>query len=168
MIISNIILGENIDIDLTATINNVKIGDNVKIRKYATVFGAPSHPTIIGSATKINTFSILNGFDAQLVIGERCGIGQRVHIMTGTGPSPSPRLQKIFPIIKEPVTIGNDCWIGSDSIIAPKVTLGDFCIVAANSFVNKSFPAYSIIGGNPAKLIRTFTDEEIKKINEDD
>ena len=47
----------------------------------------------------------------------------------------------------------------------PNVVLGDFCIVAANSFVNKSWSAFSIIGGSPAKLIRNFTEiERVKMI----
>jgi galactoside O-acetyltransferase len=46
----------------------------------------------------------------------------------------------------------------------PGVFLGDFCVVAANSFVNKSFEAYSIIGGSPAVLIRKLTNIEIMKL----
>ena len=48
MIISNIILGENVDVDRSAEVNNVRLGYNVRIRKYASVFGAPTHPAIIG------------------------------------------------------------------------------------------------------------------------
>jgi len=46
----------------------------------------------------------------------------------------------------------------------PGVTLGEFCIVAANSYVNSSFDSFSIIGGNPARLIRKFSDGERKKM----
>ena len=167
MITANITLGKNVEIDPTASVNNVSLGNNVRVRKYCSVFGAPSHPAIIGNDSRINMMSILNGYDAPLVIGERVGISQHVHIMTGSGPSASKKLQKIFAVIREPVIIGNDCWIGADTIIMPNVTLADFCIVAANSFVNKSFPEYSIIGGNPAKLIRSFTEEEIKKVHDE-
>ena len=167
MIISNIILGENVDIDRSADVNNVRIGNNVLIRRYASVFGTPTHPAIIGSDTKIHIMAFLNGWDAQLIIGDRCDVSQNVQILTGSGPK-SSKMRKAFPVVRGPITIGNDCWIGVDCIIMPNVTLGDFCIVAANSFVKKSFPAYSIIGGNPAKLIRTFTEEEIKKVQEED
>ena len=166
MIISNIILGENVDIDRSADVNNVRIGNNVLIKRYASVFGTPTHPAIIGSDTKISIMAFLNGWDAQLIIGDRCGVSRNVNIMTGSGPW-SSRMEKAFPVVRGPITIGNDCWIGADCIIMPDVTLGDFCIVAGNSFVTKSFPAYSIIGGNPAKLIRTFTEEEIKKVQEE-
>jgi acetyltransferase-like isoleucine patch superfamily enzyme len=50
----------------------------------------------------------------------------------------------------------------------PNVAIGKYCVVAANSFVNQSFPDYSIIGGTPAKLIRTLTDSEKEKIHSND
>ncbi|MCB0496597.1 MAG: hypothetical protein KDC79_10725 [Cyclobacteriaceae bacterium] len=54
----------------------------------------------------------------------------------------------------KPVIIGKDCWIGANSIILPQVELGNNVIVGAGSVVTKSFDSYSIIAGNPAKLIR--------------
>ena len=53
------------------------------------------------------------------------------------------------------VRIGNYCWIGAKAIILTNVELGDHCVVAAGAVVTKSFPAGSLIGGVPAKLIRT-------------
>lgn len=54
------------------------------------------------------------------------------------------------------VKIGKYCWIGMNSVILPGVELGDFTIVAAGSIVTKSFPeGYCVIGGNPAKVIKT-------------
>ena len=52
------------------------------------------------------------------------------------------------------VVIGNGCWIGTKAVILSNVNLGDRCIVAAGSIVAQSFPAGSVIGGNPARLIR--------------
>ena len=65
--------------------------------------------------------------------------------------------------IKE-VKIGKYCWIGMNSVILPGVELGDFTIVAAGSIVTKSYPeGYCIIGGNPAKVIKTITRKECIK-----
>ncbi len=64
-----------------------------------------------------------------------------------------------IPISKK-VIIGRGSWLGARAIILKGVELGEGCIVGAGSVVTKSFPAWSIIGGNPAKLIRTLTEEE--------
>lgn len=51
--------------------------------------------------------------------------------------------------------IGNNCVIGGRAIILPGVELGDHVFVAAGSVVTKSFPSHCMVGGNPAKIIRT-------------
>lgn len=53
------------------------------------------------------------------------------------------------------VTIGENCWIGARVFIVPGVCLGEGCIVAGGAVITKSFPPLSVIGGNPAQLIKT-------------
>jgi acetyltransferase-like isoleucine patch superfamily enzyme len=151
---ANIVLGNEIEIDPSTSINNVNIGNNVKIAKRCSIYGGPDNILEIGENSYIGMNTILNGFSAKLIIGSRVSIAQNVNMMTDSGPNTSVEMQKYFPIEKKPINIGNDCWIGTGSIIMPGVTLGKMCVVAANSYVNQSFPEYSIIGGNPAKLIR--------------
>lgn len=155
MKLSNISLGEEVNIDPSTSINNVAIGDHVKIAKFCSIFGSKEKPLKIGRNSYVGMFSILNGYADQLSIGTHVSIAQNVNIMTDSGPNASDEMQKFFPLIKGPVEIGDHSWIGANSIIMPNVTLGKFCVVAANSFVNKSFPDFSVIGGNPAKLIKT-------------
>ena len=164
---ANINLGKDVEIDPSSTVNNVIIGENVRIAKRCSVFGSPDNLLEIGSDTYIGMNSLLNGFAAKLTIGSNVSIAQNVNIMVDSGPNASPAMQKIFPIDRRPVTIGNHVWIGTDSIIMPGVTLGDYCVVAANSYVNKSFNPFTIIGGNPAKVLRTFTEEEKNKMLEE-
>lgn len=57
--------------------------------------------------------------------------------------------------ISEPVTIGDDCWIGGGAIICPGVTIGNRCVVGAGAVVTKDFPDDSLIGGTPARVIRS-------------
>ncbi|MDO6707166.1 DapH/DapD/GlmU-related protein [Photobacterium sp. 1_MG-2023] len=54
----------------------------------------------------------------------------------------------------KPVLIERDVWIGQRAIILPGVTIGEGAIIAAGSVVTKSVAAYSIVGGNPAKVIK--------------
>ncbi len=58
-------------------------------------------------------------------------------------------------ISKGPVIIEDNVWIGENVSIMPNVTIGESCIIGANSVVTKSFPNHSIIGGVPARIIRT-------------
>lgn len=166
MKLSNISLGEGVTVDPTTSINNVRLGDRVKIAKYCSIFGSEEKPLIIGQESYVGMHSMLNGYIDQLTIGKNVSIAQHVLVMVDSGPNASPVMQRLFPIEKGPVIIGDHCWIGAQSIIMPKVELGDYCIVAANSFVTDSFPPYSIIGGNPAKLIRTFSERERVKLHE--
>lgn len=161
MITANIFLGANVNIEPGTSVNNVKIGDNVRIAKRCSVFGAPGNFLEIGSNSYIGMNSLLNGFAAKVKIGSFVSIAQNVNIMADSGPNASPELQRIYPVLKGKVVVGDHCWLGANTVVMPGVKLGRFCIVAANSFVNKSFPPYSIIGGSPAKLIRKFTADEI-------
>lgn len=55
---------------------------------------------------------------------------------------------------KGPVVIGDNVWIGDKATILPGVTIGDGAIIAANAVVTKDVPAYSVVGGNPARIIK--------------
>jgi acetyltransferase-like isoleucine patch superfamily enzyme len=154
MEISNIHVGDKVQIEDSTSFNNVIIGNNVKIAKRCSVFGSPKFPLIIGEGTYVGMNTILNGFKAQLKIGERVSIAQNVNIMVDSGPNASLELQKIYPMQEGEIEIGNDSWIGANVIIMPNVKLGKFCVVAANSFVNASFEDYSLIAGAPAKFIK--------------
>jgi len=60
------------------------------------------------------------------------------------------------PLNSSPVLINDNCWIGENVSILPGVTLGQNCIVGANSLVTKSFESNCIVGGNPARLLKRY------------
>lgn len=63
------------------------------------------------------------------------------------------------------IIIGDDVWIGGDVTIIRGVTIGDGAVIAAKSHVIRNVPPYSIVGGNPAKLIKyRFESEIIRKL----
>ncbi|MGL5057030.1 MAG: CatB-related O-acetyltransferase [Fusobacteriaceae bacterium] len=69
--------------------------------------------------------------------------------------------EKVEAWTKGPILIKDDVWIGMDSLILSGVTIGQGAIVAAGSIVTKDVPPYSIVGGNPAKLIKHRYSKEI-------
>lgn len=108
---------------------------------------------------------ILSPEGGTLRIGKFCSIARGVTIMLGgehranwvstyafPALMPGAETTKDFSRSKGDVTIGNDVWIGLDSLIMSGVTIADGTIVGAGSVVRRSFPPYSIVAGNPASL----------------
>ncbi len=82
---------------------------------------------------------------------------------TMTSKTTSEDIQGMFdtPDKKGDTIVGNDVWIGMDSTIMPGVTIGDGAIIGACSVVTRDVKPYTIVGGNPAKLIRKRFDPQI-------
>ena len=58
------------------------------------------------------------------------------------------------------VNIGNNVWIGGNSVICPGVTIGDNVVIGAGSVVTKDIPDWSVAAGNPCRVIRKITEAE--------
>ena len=118
---------------------------------------------------------------SKLKIGKYCSFAVPTILLGGehrpdwitTFPFPDHIFSKSFPEAnnikgfsktKGDVIIGNDVWVGKDAIILSGVKIGDGAVIAARSVVVKDVPPYTIIGGNPAKVIRKRFDE--KTINQ--
>ena len=70
-------------------------------------------------------------------------------------------------ISKGDTVVGNDVWIGAEAMIMPGLTIGDGAVIAARTVVTKDVEPYTIIGGNPAKMIKKrFSAEEIGILQE--
>ena len=123
------------------------------------------------------------GEKSKLEVGNFCSIAENINVYLGGNHRtdrvttyPFGHIQKdIFnsfdgtghPYSKGDVIIGNDVWIGSDTTIMSGVTIGDGAVIANNSHVTKNVEPYSIVGGNPAKLIKyRFSPEQIEKLLE--
>lgn len=91
-------------------------------------------------------------------LGDYCMIGPGVLIATvNHGLKPSER-RKHLSFIK-PVWIGDDVWIGGHATILPGVHIGNNCIIAAGAVVTHDVPDNSLVGGVPARVIKTLDDD---------
>ena len=93
---------------------------------------------------------------AKVTIGNNVFIGPGVHIYTATHPTNA--LERRSVAFAQSVSIGNDCWIGGNTVICPGVTIGDGCTIGAGSVVTKAIPPNSLAVGNPAKVIKKLID----------
>lgn len=136
-----------------------------------------------GKYTYGSPFVHFSNENSQIVVGNFCSIADNVHIWLGgnhrtdwvtTYPFGHINTHKFntfngdgHPSTKGDVIIGNDVWIANDVTIMSGVTIGDGAVIANNSHVVKNVEPYSVVGGNPAKLIKyRFTPEQIKKLLE--
>lgn len=87
-------------------------------------------------------------------IGDNVMIGPNVDIYTVNHPLTATGRREALAK-GYPVTIGNDVWIGGKVTITPGVTIGDNVVVAAGAVVTKDVPANTLVGGVPAKVIKT-------------
>ena len=130
------------------------LGDNVSIGRYARL-GNCSEGISIGSNTSIEQFATIIG---NVTIGENNLIASYVSFIGGNH-NLNPELSngyKHAALHVGGVIIGNCCWIGEKAIILSGVTLGDYCVVGAGSVVTKDAPAYSMLVGNPARIIKKY------------
>ena len=96
---------------------------------------------------------------AKVVIGDNLQCGPNVSIYTAGHPlHPDARNSALEYGIG--VTIGNSVWIGGNSVILPGVTVGDCAVIGAGSVVTKDVPAWTVVAGNPAKVIRKITEAD--------
>ena len=115
----------------------------------------PGAVITIGDNTRING-ACLHAWKS-ITIGRNCLIAANVQIMDANGHDlcmDAPERRLVTPDTPTPITIGDNVWIGLNSIVLPGTKLGDGCVVAAGSVVKGDFAAGSIIGGVPAKVIR--------------
>ena len=140
-------------------------------------------PYQIGEYTYGNPTVLHWGEKSNLNIGKFCSIADNVTIFLGgehrtdwISTYPFNVLNKDFPkaqnITGHPKTegdvyIGNDVWIGNGATIMSGITIGNGAVIGANAVVAQNVPAYAIVAGNPARIIKyRFDNETISKLEQ--
>lgn len=148
---------DHIHVDRLSILHNCKIGRYTYITTGCEI-----------SNCKIGRFCSVAG-------GVKIGLGKHPVDHVSTSPvfySSNNRLRSCFyedssVEEKSDVCIGNDVWIGTNAIIVNDVKIGDGAVIAAGAVVTKDVPPYSIVGGVPAKVIRSrFPEETVEKLLE--
>ncbi|MCM1557375.1 MAG: acyltransferase [Anaeroplasma bactoclasticum] len=136
----------------------MKFEKNVSIAPYTLICPHGKGVIHFGEGCEIGMFSRINA-NCFVSIGKNTITGPNLFISDHNHNYLNPNL----PIkmqgdleTNNQVLIGEDCWIGTNVCIVGNVEIGKHCVIGANSFVNKSIPPYSVVVGNPAKIIKKY------------
>ncbi len=143
----------------------LELGNNVKIGAYSrliisTTFNNVSGFIKIGDNVGLGEFAYLGGAGG-LEIGADCIIGQYLschpenHHFDQLGV-----LIRHQGVSRQGIKIGENCWIGAKVTILDGVTIGNNCVIAAGAVVNRSFPDNTVIGGVPARILKSIEKTE--------
>jgi acetyltransferase-like isoleucine patch superfamily enzyme len=143
--------------------HRLTLGEGCEILKDSYIWTCESgNPEVrIGNGTYIGRHFYLTAMD-HVTIGNGCVFGDYVYITDlahGLDPYGAAILHQPLES-KGPVEIGDGCFIGLRAVILPDVTLGAHCVVGVNSVVTRSFPAYTMVAGVPARAIKTYSFEQ--------
>ena len=96
---------------------------------------------------------------AKVIIGDYCQMAPNVAIYTAGHPVYPDTRNSGYEYGKK-VRIGNNVWIGGNTVICPGVTVGNNCVIGAGSVVTRDIPDWTVAAGNPCRVIRSITEAD--------
>ena len=134
-------------------VNNVSIGQRTIIKASGSI-AAIGKGFVIGDGSSFGNDCFV-GAAGGVYIGSHVAMGQNVRFHSENhnfGDITKPIYEQGVTNIG--ITIGNDCWIGAGAVFLDGSSMGNGCVVGANTLVTKQFPDNSVIAGSPARIIR--------------
>lgn len=157
-------LGNNVYLDegvyLHACPSGIEIGDNSFVMHGSVLHvynfrDLPDACIRIGKESLIGEMNVLRG-QGGITIGDRVYTAPLVQMLAVNHIFDDPRRPMVEQgITAEGIVIGNDVWIGAGAIITDGVKIGEGAVVAAGAVVTKDVPAHTVVGGVPAKVLKT-------------
>lgn len=146
--------GSRIAIGAGCTLNSAFLSNLAGLYQRCVLVARDGAELVVGDGTGMSGATVYAKESVR--IGSRCLIGANAKIFdTDFHPvDPEERLASPNAGRHDPVRIGDNVFIGANSIVLKGVTIGDNSVVAAGSVVVKDVPANSLAGGNPARVIR--------------
>ncbi len=145
----------------------ISIGNNTGIGDFSRIIISTSYNKLgehitIGNQVGIGEFAYLGGAGG-LSIGDECIIGQYFSCHPENHHfSDIDTAIRLQGTERKGITVGKNCWIGSKVSILDGVEIGESCVIAAGAVVTKSMPSFSVIGGVPARVIKSRLDSSGK------
>jgi acetyltransferase-like isoleucine patch superfamily enzyme len=161
---------------------NVFLGNNVTIEHHTTIDGYAYKKVVIGHGSRIGGYSLVSctshfsKYGKGLVMGNNSAVGQFTEFGAAGGIeigddvimgsyvsfhsenhnfSDTTKLIREQGVTSKGIKIGNNVWVGAKVSFLDGCVIGDHCVVAAGAVVNGSFPDFSVIGGVPAKILKS-------------
>lgn len=133
--------------------NDFSLGRDSTIEDFATINNGVG-PVYIGDRSRVGLGCVVIG---PVTIGKDVMFAQNI-VVSGLNHgyqdlSLPPSLQAVET---KPITIGDDVWIGANAVITAGVKVGKHAVIAAGSIVTKDVPDFSIVAGNPARIIKQY------------
>ncbi len=104
---------------------------------------------------------------AKVSIGDNCFMAPNVAIYTAGHPI-YPDVRSAMWEYGKQVTIGDNVWIGGNTVICPGVNIGSNVIIGAGSVVTKDIPDWAVAAGNPCKVLRMITEDDKRRLFRDE
>ena len=142
--------------------NRCYFGPNCRIEAWNQYNNISYKPEItFGKCVKVNSTCHIGAIN-RIVIGDNTLLGSHVLIIDHSHGNNDWNEMNIPPsdrnlFSKGEIVIGKNCWIAENAVVLPGVHIGDYCTIGASAVVTKDIPAYSVVAGNPARVVKSVT-----------